>query len=65
MVATATVAYCQPQVASFDERWAHRSGRSRPRQTNQEPTHLKNQLIAIATAIAAGGALSLVVLLLQ
>jgi len=60
MIATDAVAYTRAQVASSDERWAAwvARGLEHDRQT-------KKRLIAIATAIAAGGALSLVVFLLR
>jgi len=60
MIATDAVAYTRAQVASSDERWAAWVARGL-----EHDRQIKKRLIAIATAIAAGGALSLVVFLLR
>lgn len=59
-MATETVAYSRPESVSSDERWAAWVAKG-----VEHDRTIKKRVIAIAAAIAAGGALSLVIFLFR
>ena len=59
-MATETVAYSRAELVSSDERWAAWVARG-----VEHDRKIKKRAIAIATAVAAGAALSLVIFLLR
>ena len=59
-MATETVAYSRAESVSSDERWAAWVAKG-----VEHDRKIKKRVIAIAAAIAAGGALSLVIFLLR
>ena len=59
-MATETVAYSRAEVVSSDERWAAWVAKGA-----EHDRKLKERAIAIATAVAAGALLSLMVFLLR
>ena len=59
-MATETVAYSRAESVSSDERWAAWVAKG-----VEHDKKIKKRVLAIAAAIAAGGALSLVIFLLR
>ena len=59
-MATETVAYSRAESVSSDERWAAWVAKG-----VEHDKKIKKRVVAIAAAIAAGGALSLVIFLLR